>query len=181
VEINQNFMVSNLCVPELVEPDDSKFNALLDLIRNKFLSKIVNSTKYERVYISRKKAKNGRKILNEDELISLLSNYDFRIIETEKMSLLRQVEIFYDTSFLVGAHGAGMIHSLFMKNKSTVIELFSPVYINYCCTKNSVELLSHKYHAVVSECTGKYSYGENQDAPIHIPIKVVKNILDVHK
>lgn len=180
IDVAQNFLIQSLCIPEIIEPNSNKFNRILNILRSKFINQINDCKKdTNKIFISRKNATNGRKIVNENEVINLISKYGFEVVETEKLSLTEQINLFSNTDYLIGSHGAGMIHSLFMPQKSNIIELFSPVYINYCCTQNSVSILKHNYYSIVSECFEKYKYGSNHESDVYVPLKILENTLDV--
>ena len=100
-------------------PEDLKMTRRL-LLQNKYNNEGQWDT--SRLYISRGKA-NRRKILNEDELIQLLSGNGFKVIYWEDYSFAEQVALAGQASILVGLHGAGLTNLHFMKKGSTVIEL----------------------------------------------------------
>lgn len=77
-----------------------------------------------RLYISRKFT-NGRKILNEEELIPILEHYDFQIVTLDNMSVDQQAELFSQAEIVIGPHGAGFTNIMFMKSGARVIEFFS--------------------------------------------------------
>jgi hypothetical protein len=66
----------------------------------------------ERIYISRSQAKH-RRILNEDKVIDCLTNYGFRAVVLEALSLREQVEVFTKAEVIVSPHGAGLATTLF--------------------------------------------------------------------
>ncbi|MBB6610433.1 glycosyltransferase family 61 protein [Pontibacter sp. Tf4] len=75
----------------------------------------------KRIYISRSKAKT-RRVLNEPELLPLLSNYGFEIVRAEELSYQEQVQLFYNTEAVIAPHGAGLTNLLFAEN-CKVLEL----------------------------------------------------------
>jgi capsular polysaccharide biosynthesis protein len=75
-----------------------------------------------RVYISRGKAQK-RKIVNEEECVSILSEFGFKTHYFEDYSFEEQVKIALDTQYLISNHGAGLTNMLFMKSGSSVFEL----------------------------------------------------------
>ena len=81
-----------------------------------------NSTKGERIYISRAKAKR-RRVINEQELIPVLKKHQFSIIHFEDYSWAEQIAICANAKIMLGLHGAGLTNMLFMPKDSKVIEL----------------------------------------------------------
>lgn len=105
-------------------PRISHFNPLLFNDLRSFLFKEFPSSGSklnERIFISRAKA-SRRKITNEDLVVQCLLKYGFRILHTEDLSLLDQIEIFRSCKILVGMHGAGLSNMIFMPDGSKVLE-----------------------------------------------------------
>lgn len=75
--------------------------------------------KYDKVYISRyENSKNPggtRKILNIVEVHKFFEYFNFKIINTDSLSLYDKINIFSRTNILCGEHGGGMNHIYFMK------------------------------------------------------------------
>jgi hypothetical protein len=74
------------------------------------------------IYISRAKAKH-RRVINEDELIPVLTNFGFEIVFFEELSWTKQIEICSQSEIMVGMHGAGLTNMVFMDPGSIVVEL----------------------------------------------------------
>ncbi|WP_293062938.1 tetratricopeptide repeat protein [Okeania sp. SIO2B3] len=84
----------------------------------------------ERIYISRNKAK-YRRVINEEKLIDLLSQYGFITIELETLSVVEQVALFANAKVIVSPHGSGLTNIMFCRPDTTVVELVSPNYIKH--------------------------------------------------
>ena len=63
----------------------------------------------ERIYISRRYA-TSRRVLNEEELCSLLQKYGFRICYLEQLSLKQQMVLFHGAGVILAPHGAAWNH-----------------------------------------------------------------------
>jgi len=74
-----------------------------------------------RVYISRQNSPK-RKVTNELELIKLLREYDFEIVETENMTFIQQMSLFNSTRWLISIHGAGLTNMMFMQKHTNILE-----------------------------------------------------------
>jgi len=74
------------------------------------------------VYISRAKAER-RKIANEEDLLPVLTKFQFEIVYCEDLSLQEQRNLFSQTKILVSNHGAGFTNMIFMPKDSSVLEL----------------------------------------------------------
>lgn len=161
-DINKSVLVERLFVPERVRTGyDEKFLFLLNQVRTNLLDGIpVQNTNRKRVYISRKHATNGRRIVNEAELIQLLEQYNFETVIMEHKSLKDQIELMANAGWLIGANGAGIVHCLFMPEASFIIELFSPNYI-HPCMDSAIQLCNHQYFMMPSYNDRDYKYGED--------------------
>jgi hypothetical protein len=122
-------------------------------LREKFLPKedSQGSSKPNRIYICRRG--NRRAVLNEENVINLLSQYGFRPVNLESMTLKEQISLFASAEAVVAPHGAGLTNIIFCNPKAKIIELFSPV-----CVRNF-------YWIISNYCNLEYYYliGENFD------------------
>ncbi|XP_075214327.1 EGF-domain O-GlcNAc transferase isoform X2 [Lycorma delicatula] len=70
-----------------------------------------------------------RNIMNEDELIEGLKNnsnyYVRRVTYNRNMHFKKQLEITHNTDILIGMHGAGLTHLLFLPDWGVVFELYN--------------------------------------------------------
>jgi len=81
-----------------------------------------------RTYLTRGK-QFARRVENEDEVIKLLREYDFEIVDTAGMSLEAQIRLFARTRYLVAIHGAGLINIIFRRHAPLhVLELHAANY-----------------------------------------------------
>lgn len=68
-----------------------------------------------------------RRVLNENELIDALKaneNYDVqKLVYNRNMSFKKQLELTRNTDVLIGMHGAGLTHLLFLPDWAAVFEL----------------------------------------------------------
>lgn len=85
-----------------------------------------------RIFISRRKAE-GRRIINENDVISTLANFGFVTYVLEDMNFTDEVRLFAQAEVVVAPHGAGLTNIIFAQNL-TVVELFglsvSPCFAN---------------------------------------------------
>lgn len=177
-----SFYIDELYIPQRIKTDsyeDARFQIILKEIREKCLNSIKKLYPEETfnkrtIYISREKAANKRNIVNEEEVLKIITEFNIEIVYMEKMSLQEQIYLASNTTCLVGANGAGMLHSLFMPEKSLVIELFSPVYIAFVTTIGAVELLKHNYFMLCPQAYQDYKYGTEHTAPIEVHLPLLK-------
>ncbi|HTG57434.1 MAG TPA: glycosyltransferase family 61 protein [Niabella sp.] len=98
-----------------------------------------------RVYISR----SGRRVIeNEPELIALLKEFDFTIIEDKERSVREQIEIYRNASFIIGPHGASFSNIIWSRPGTYLYELFStswaPDYFLYISNINNMKYAAYQ-------------------------------------
>ncbi|MDJ0554114.1 MAG: tetratricopeptide repeat protein [Microcoleaceae cyanobacterium MO_207.B10] len=99
----------------------------------------------ERIYISRNSSR-YRRVFNEEEVISKLTQLGFVCIYPELMTLTEQIAIFAHAKVIIAAHGSGLTNIMFCSAGSKVIELVSPNYIRHYYWVISQQLgLEHYY------------------------------------
>ncbi|MEM1170392.1 MAG: tetratricopeptide repeat protein [Cyanobacteria bacterium P01_H01_bin.35] len=99
----------------------------------------------ERIYISRNNSR-YRRVFNEEEVISKLSQLGFVCIEPESITLTEQIAIFAHAKVIIAAHGSGLTNIMFCRPGTKVIELVSPNYIRHYYWVISQQLgLEHYY------------------------------------
>jgi capsular polysaccharide biosynthesis protein len=76
----------------------------------------------QNIYVSRNKA-TRRKIMNEKELLLMLSDYHFKTVYLEDMTWQEQVLLFRNSNLVVSMHGAGLSNVLYGEKMKGVIEL----------------------------------------------------------
>ena len=93
-------------------------------------SNVTVSFIWRRNYIAHPRNPSGkvqRKIKNEDELIQTLKNalpsITVRGAPLDSLSMTEQLQYITETDILIGMHGAGMTHALFLQKHAAVIEL----------------------------------------------------------
>lgn len=84
-----------------------------------------------RVYIDRRAASN-RILHNEDELIDILEQRGFAIIQLEYLTFDEQVNLFSHAEYIIGAHGAGLGNIVFCQPGTKIIELMPHTLLRWC-------------------------------------------------
>jgi len=102
-----------------------------------------------RIYISRRDAA-MRRIVNEDEVSSLLQEYGFEEVMLSGLDFREQAELFASAEFIVTPHGGGLANLCFSHAPCKVVELFAPDYapLYYCYIAMS---MGFDYEALVGE------------------------------
>ena len=123
----------------------------LDWLRSRFLEREGCATRL--IYISRDDAINGRKLINEPEVVSFLSMLGFEIVTLSALSHAEQVDLFTDARSIVGVAGAGITNHIFSPPGAHVIEIHPQTYTNraYFFTTN---ILEQSYQFVIGISNG---------------------------
>jgi hypothetical protein len=105
-------------------------------------------------------ALNGRtEMVNADDVYRILDKYQFEVLDMAALPLTEQISVSRDADVLAGPHGAGFVHTLFLKPKSMVVECFLPEYINPSVLE-ICRLLEHDYSMLVhTNAHGAYADG----------------------
>lgn len=100
----------------------------------------------ENIYVSRSKARK-RKIHNERELLPVLREYGFAIVNFEDFSWTQQVGMLKNAKCVMGIHGAGLTNMLFMKT-GKVLEIRNTKNRVTNCYFSLASALDHTYFIV---------------------------------
>ncbi len=125
-----------------------------------------------KIYISRAKA-SRRKILNEDEVVGLLSRFGFRTVYFEDLSFDEQASIALNAKYLISNHGAGLTNMLFMESGTCVLELRKEDDCNNNCYFSLASALDLEYFYQTCAC-------ENNDLDGHMA-NVASLIVDLQR
>jgi GT2 family glycosyltransferase len=158
----QPWRVEQLYLPQHIEGmyHIAQYPVLIDQLRSMLLDPCTaQSYSFDRIYLARENEKQGRRVINETQLMDILFRFGFSRIVMERFSLKDQIAIAAGANCIVAPHGAGMVHCIFMPPRSTVIELFPTTYINPCMLP-VVEYLEHRYFMIPSS---HLSVGANDD------------------
>jgi hypothetical protein len=164
----------SLMVPTQTAPSGHYNDELIQQVGNllvEFYADKPRETPKERIYISRALAPK-RKILNEAEVISVLREFDFRIIRTEDHSFAEQVKMASSARYLVSNHGAGLTNMLFMSPGTKVLELrHATDRINNCYfTLASALNLDYFYQS----CEPENAFEEPHTANLRVDLSALK-------
>jgi hypothetical protein len=104
-------------------PSYADLRWLRERIRSNALISEDERSSSRRIYVSRQKARRGRKIVNYEEALDVLERYDFEPHVLEDYSFEEQVRLFAEAEVVMGPHGAGLLNCIFA-DSPTVMELF---------------------------------------------------------
>ncbi len=131
------YIIKNAFLTDRVRISDTEVYVLL---RNLFLDAVGIEDGKKHCFIRRT---GTRKILNEEELLHELAQYDFQILIPETLTLRDQIRFMTNSELTLSPHGANSILSLFQKKHSILLETFGRTYTSHCMYHivNVLELL----------------------------------------
>ena len=113
----------NLVMPSHTAPSGHFKDEAIRGVREILLSAYGDASgSQEKIYISRGRA-GKRRIVNEDDVISIVRRFGFETMFAEELSFAEQVRICSRARYIVSNHGAGLTNILFMQDGGSVLEL----------------------------------------------------------
>lgn len=92
----------------------------------------------------------GRRIIDQekylDKVQSTFEHVKLQSIDFAAISFRKQLEIIRDTDVLVGVHGAGLTHGMFLPPRSAMVEVLPPT-VNHKGFRNIAGILQHSYYS----------------------------------
>lgn len=96
-----------------------------------------------------------RKLLDQqaklDSLRARFPHVRVRSVDFGALSLPEQIRTAQDTDILVGVHGAGLTHTMFLREGASAVVEIQPPKLGYKGFKNMARMLGHKYFTEVAE------------------------------
>ena len=144
-------------------------------ILKEFLNPKINSDSSKKIYVTRQDS-NYRKIINESDVITLLRENGYKVINPQLYEIDEQIEIFSNAEKIIAPHGSNLANISFCKPGTEIIEItpsfnenekiFNYRYINL----SSINKLKH--HKIISDTVDVENHSELAKKYIH------PNILD---
>jgi capsular polysaccharide biosynthesis protein len=141
---------------------------LILMLREKLTRKTYSKEPGKKIFI-RRLSQEGRRILNEQDVIDVFLSYQFEIVSFETLSFEDQITLMGRTAVLAGVHGAGLVNMLFMPLNSIVFELTT-----------SIDGESYYYYALSNTLSHKYYY-QVCDRDQDITIQQANFLVDIEK
>lgn len=125
-----------------------------------------------KIYVSRKEA-GKRKVENESELIPIVQDYGFEILQMEKLSFRDQRDLMRETKILMSIHGAGLANLIFMPQDAKVIELHPNTERYNSCFYHLAAAINLDYYYSFE----KADHPNPQEANITVDLEKLENLL----
>jgi hypothetical protein len=110
-----------------------------------------------RTYVTRGSERNNRVVANEAEVVGLLADRGFTVIDPGTMPVAEQIQTFGRAECIVAPHGAALANLVFASPGASVVELFAPDYVQTCYWKlaDGVPGLAYRYLVGVGHPRGE--------------------------
>ncbi len=86
---------------------------------------------WRKLYLTRKSAP-ARRIVNEEELLPLLLQRGFEVVDCGALTFEKQVRLFSEAQCVIGPHGASFTNILWSPAGLKVFEIFEPTSVRRC-------------------------------------------------
>jgi hypothetical protein len=109
--------------------------------------------------------RNGGITTNRDEVFHCIERYGFEVVDMATLPVADQLRAARHATTIGGPHGSQFVLAQFMPTASTVIECFSPMYVNPSILQ-ICRVLKHSYHQVVARCNIVAPYLRGRDCEV---------------
>lgn len=116
------YHVEQLILPSFPVQTQNDYQWIVDRVSSNMVPTQAKICTGSNVYISRRNAVE-RHVVNEEEIMEVLSEYGFKRYRLEEHSVAENVVLFKEADAIVGAHGAGLTDLIYCTD-ATVVELF---------------------------------------------------------
>jgi capsular polysaccharide biosynthesis protein len=144
------------------------YPVVLDQLRQLVESRMgQDSSRYgPRLWLERRASlRDGGVVVNRDEVYRCLEPYRFDIVDLATLSFAEQLSTVRHATVIAGPHGSQFVHAQFMPPGSTILECFSPAYVNPSILQ-ICRVLRHRYHQVVGRCNLVAPYTHGRDCEV---------------
>jgi hypothetical protein len=119
----------------------------IDYIRQRLRPPDLERVPGRRIYVTRGRERHNRTVANEEDLVGLLAERGFTVVDPGTMPVADQIRTFAEAESIVAPHGAALTNLAFASPGASVIELFPPDYVQLCYWKlaDCVSGLSYRY------------------------------------
>ncbi len=122
-----------------IDSDFPQFLSMNDSIKilKKFINPKTNVEISKKIYVTREDS-NYRKILNEADVVTLLRENGYRVINPQLYEINEQIEIFSNADKIIAPHGSNLANIIFCKPGTEILEI-TPSF------RDSEKVLKNRY------------------------------------
>jgi len=145
---------------------DSKFPQFMNLgdsieILKKFLNPKIMIGNSKKIYVTREDS-NYRKIINEGDVVSLLRDKGYKVINPQLYEIDEQIDIFYNAEKIIAPHGSNLANIIFCKPGTEIYEI-TPVF------RENEKILQNRYSNLssINKLTHNKIFSDTVDVDQH--------------
>ncbi|KAJ2981389.1 hypothetical protein NQ176_g2048 [Zarea fungicola] len=124
--------------------------------------------------------KGSRELVDQDAHIEALRkavpHMQLEVVDFASMPLAEQIKVARRTDVLVGVHGAGLTHAMFMKPGSVLVEIL-PIDFTHKGFRNLAQMLGHRYFRTHAKTAAGSSKRDWQQDPVQIDRQTVIDVV----
>jgi capsular polysaccharide biosynthesis protein len=153
---------------------------VVEFLRSRLLPAVDVTGPRTPIYLTRGNQLNNRRVVNEEQVLALLSERGFTALDPGALSVAEQIRACATASVIVGAHGAGLANIMFAGPGAAVVELFpagDALPDCYWTLSRNVPDLDYRYLAGVGG-PSRRDYNRALVSDIHVDIDALARILD---
>jgi len=124
-----------------------------------------------RIYVTRGAARH-RRVVNEDEVIRLVTGLSFEVHALEDLTLGEQIALFAEADTVVGPHGAGHINTIYAPPGLVLVDILGSE-VNKCFHNVSLALGNDYWYLMGDDVPSGSRYTDD----IHVPIEKLERTL----
>lgn len=146
-DLSQHVQAEMLLVPGLPDTELRTPPWTVAFIRERLRPASIDRIAGRRIYVTRGSERNSRRVANERDVVEMLTDRGFTVIDPGAMPVVDQIQTFAEAEWIVAPHGAALANLAFASPGASVIELFAPDYVQGCYWKlaNCVPGLGYRY------------------------------------
>jgi capsular polysaccharide biosynthesis protein len=158
---NLNFLDLSKCVDVFFELRERMFSATAE----------ISSPYGSRLWLDRGADLNpARALVNSEEVDSCLEGYGFTRLDPGGLPLLEQIAAARNADVIAGPHGSAFMHCAYMKERSTVMEIFSPNYLDGQYSVEICRVLGHRYIMIVGHNLPVHGWPYPHGTAVEVPL-----------
>jgi capsular polysaccharide biosynthesis protein len=174
IEADQSMLIENMLVTT-VPCDNFRYSSWAISLLKEMTP--YNQEKSGPIFLDRP-VPNNRRIVNSEEVLSLLTGYGAKIIDCGKLSFREQINLASSTRLIIGVHGASLANCVFSSPGTTLLELmprnYTPPYFSALAASCGL-----KYLGLAGREPGPLLGNiPIYDADMIVPIKRLRRMMD---
>ena len=134
-------------------PQFLNINDSIEILKN-FLNPKTNVELSKKIYVTREDS-NYRKIINEGDIVTLLRQKGYRVINPQLYEIEEQIEIFSNAEKIIAPHGSNLANIIFCKPGTEIFEITPPFKSNEKILEErylNLSLINNlKYNKIISD------------------------------